>query len=112
MNKKHFIRKIEDFVCEHCGTKVKGTGYTNHCPNCLYSKHVDLEIPGDRAANCGGLMKPVGVDLKHGEHIIIHKCLKCGKITRNKTSPEDNFEKILKLSAKPLPLKVNKEKEE
>lgn len=99
MNKPHFIRKTEDFVCQHCGEKVKGTGYTNHCPNCLYSKHVDSEIPGDRASQCDGLMKPIGTDLKHGEYIIIHKCLRCSKITRNKTSPSDNFEKILKLSA-------------
>lgn len=91
-------RVIEDFVCERCGTMVKGTGYTNHCPNCLYSKHVDLEIPGDRAAECGGPMKPIGINQKHGEYIIIHQCLRCGKITRNKTSPGDNFEAILKLS--------------
>ncbi|MEK7061411.1 MAG: RNHCP domain-containing protein, partial [Patescibacteria group bacterium] len=43
-----FVKKIEDFVCKVCGTKVKGTGYTNHCPNCLYSLHVDEEVPGDR----------------------------------------------------------------
>ena len=65
-----FIRKTEDFVCENCGQEVKGNGYTNHCPRCLYSKHVDIN-PGDRASDCGGLMKPVAVELRHGERIII-----------------------------------------
>ncbi|MFA6992594.1 MAG: RNHCP domain-containing protein, partial [Candidatus Gracilibacteria bacterium] len=39
---KRFSRTIEDFVCEKCGAKVKGDGYTNHCPKCLWSKHVDI----------------------------------------------------------------------
>ena len=29
---------------------MKGNGYTNHCPKCLWSKHVDIN-PGDRGAN-------------------------------------------------------------
>ena len=61
-----FIRKTEDFICENCGAVVVGNGYTNHCPVCLYSKHVDRS-PGDRAAGCGGLMEPVAVALKRGE---------------------------------------------
>ncbi|MFA5023297.1 MAG: RNHCP domain-containing protein, partial [Candidatus Paceibacterota bacterium] len=32
---QNFKRQIEDFVCEHCGEKVVGNGYTNHCPRCL-----------------------------------------------------------------------------
>ena len=43
-----FTRKVEDFTCEHCGREVHGNGYTNHCPHCLHSKHVDVN-PGDRA---------------------------------------------------------------
>lgn len=53
------------FVCENCGCKVRPLtkgGYRNHCPHCLYSKHVDIN-PGDRASECGGLMEPVGVFL-------------------------------------------------
>lgn len=98
MQHKHFIREKEDFVCQVCGTKVKGTGYTNHCPNCLFSKHVDLEVPGDRKADCGGLMEPVGLELKKGQYYVFHRCQKCGKKTKNKTSDKDNFEKILKLA--------------
>jgi rubrerythrin len=97
MKQGNFIRKKEDFVCENCGALVKGTGYTNHCPNCLFSKHVDEEIPGDRKSICKALMEPIGVEQKNGEYILIHKCLKCGKIMKNKTEENDNFEKILKL---------------
>ena len=92
-----FLRKIEDFVCENCNVKVKGDGYTNHCPNCLYSKHVDIN-PGDRAADCGGLMKPVQIELDHGEYVIVHKCIKCNFQKRNKTSPDDNLDLIIHLS--------------
>ncbi|MBU3901416.1 RNHCP domain-containing protein, partial [Patescibacteria group bacterium] len=50
MQSKKFQRKIEDFVCGHCGPKIKGTGYTDHCPKCLWSQHVDVN-PGDRQAD-------------------------------------------------------------
>jgi rubrerythrin len=96
-----FTRKIEDFKCENCGKTVKGFGYTNHCPNCLFSKHVDIN-PGDRLSDCDGIMKPVAIELEHSEYIIIHKCTKCGHVKKNKSAPEDNFEEILKLSKTPL----------
>ncbi|WP_420871372.1 RNHCP domain-containing protein [Lysinibacillus xylanilyticus] len=35
--------------------------FRNHCPKCLFSKHVDT-VPGDRASTCKGLMRPIGVD--------------------------------------------------
>jgi hypothetical protein len=94
---KNFIRKKEDFVCDACGTEVKGTGYTNHCPNCLHSLHVDELIPGDRASGCRGLMEPVRAEFKGGEYVIIHKCRKCGKVARNKAAEGDNREELLKL---------------
>ncbi|MDD5528226.1 MAG: RNHCP domain-containing protein [Patescibacteria group bacterium] len=94
---KKFQRKIEDFVCENCGAEVKGNGYTNHCPNCLWSKHVDIN-PGDRASECGGLMKPIDIELKDGEYVLTQHCLKCGHTRKNKTVKEDNFDKIIELS--------------
>jgi len=94
---KKFARKIEDFICENCGTLVKGNGYTNHCPNCLYSKHVDIN-PGDRSCICGGLMKPVDLLQKNGEFIIVHKCEKCGFERKNKVDENDSKEALLKLS--------------
>ena len=85
---QNFIKNKEDFVCEKCGQKVKGNGYTNHCPKCLWSKHVDIH-PGDRAEICGGMMSPVSIDLEKGEYVINYKCVKCGARRRkiaNKTS--------------------------
>lgn len=93
---KKFQRKIEDFVCQNCGHKVKGTGYTNHCPKCLYSKHVDIN-PGDRAEACRGLMEPVGVEQKHGELVLIHKCQKCDAKRKVKVNKDDDFEEVLKI---------------
>ncbi|MCX6705939.1 MAG: RNHCP domain-containing protein [Candidatus Woesebacteria bacterium] len=92
-----FLKKEEDFICRVCGIKVKGTGYTNHCPNCLFSLHVDEEVPGDRASNCKGLMEPIRAEIESGKYILTHKCQKCKKVTKNKTSENDNFEEILKL---------------
>lgn len=89
-----FQRKIEDFECENCGHQVIGSGYTNHCPKCLFSKHVDI-FPGDRAEDCGGLMEPIGVELEKGKYIIIQKCLTCGKIWRNEASSSDDIGQFL-----------------
>ncbi len=94
---KRFTRTIEDFTCEHCGFKVKGTGYTNHCPKCLWSKHVDIN-PGDRANNCGGMMKPTHLEIDHGEYVITHICEKCGYGKKNKASKNDDFDKLLELA--------------
>jgi hypothetical protein len=93
-----FRRVKEDFVCEKCGADVSGTGYTNHCPKCLFSKHVDV-YPGDRAASCGGLMKPVGFFMKGKEEYIVHRCEKCAHEKNNSVAPEDNRDAIIALSA-------------
>ena len=54
----------DSFTCKVCGRPVvsagAGSGHRNHCPNCLSSLHLDIE-PGDREADCGGIMDPVGV---------------------------------------------------
>jgi hypothetical protein len=92
-----FTRTIEDFVCGRCDCSVTGTGYTNHCPKCLWSKHVDVN-PGDRASDCGGMMEPIGVSLERDGYVIRHRCVVCGFQKPNKTAKEDDFEMILKLS--------------
>lgn len=99
MPTRRFQRKIEDFVCERCGTRVKGTGYTNHCPKCLWSKHLDVN-PGDRSAPCRGLMRPVGIKKKDGSYSILYQCRTCKKRNSNKIAPEDDMELIIELSKK------------
>lgn len=94
---KKFKRTIEDFSCENCGAKVKGTGYTNHCPKCLFSKHVDIN-PGDRQEPCGGLMEPVGLRLEKGRYIITHRCQICGTERNNHAAENDSTEAFIKLS--------------
>ena len=68
-----------------------GNGYTNHCPGCLWSKHVDIQ-PGDRAAPCRALMEPVSIAYVKGEFIVVHRCTACGFQRRNRTSPEDHLD--------------------
>ncbi len=94
MSSEVFKRTKEDFVCEHCGTDNFGNGFTNHCKECLWSKHVDKN-PGDRAESCGGMMKPVGTEGIVGKYDIVHLCEKCGQIKRNKVSKHDNFDAII-----------------
>lgn len=101
MSNLGFKRKIENFICDHCGQEVKGDGYTNHCPNCLWSRHVDNQ-PGDRQALCQGMMEPIGLMVSGHKQIIVHKCEKCQKTIKNKVQEDDNREEIIKLSRKIL----------
>ena len=97
---KQFTKRDEEFVCENCGKKVSKLGYTSrdHCPHCLYSKHVD-NMPGDREAECRGLLKPIQVELdsKKG-YVIIYKCEKCGAIRKNKSAVDDDMDLLIKLT--------------
>ncbi|MBI5126266.1 MAG: RNHCP domain-containing protein [Candidatus Taylorbacteria bacterium] len=96
---KLFQRTIEDFSCGRCGASVKGSGYTNHCPYCLWSKHVDIH-PGDRREVCGGLMEPIGSETMSGDIYIIHKCVQCGSIRRKKLDKEDDFDVLVEIVKK------------
>jgi DNA-directed RNA polymerase subunit M/transcription elongation factor TFIIS len=89
-----FQKKKEDFVCGNCGAHVVGNGFTNHCPKCLYSKHVDV-FPGDREAKCAGLMKLIKLESVNNTYILTHKCVTCGYEKRNKMSPDDDFDVAL-----------------
>jgi len=92
-----FKRHVEDFLCEQCGTSVVGDGYTNHCPECLWSKHVDVH-PGDRAATCGGLMKPIEVLHDASGVVLMHRCTSCDYVKKNKLSRADNMETVVALA--------------
>lgn len=93
-----FRRTVEDFVCEHCGARVRGDGYTNHCPACLWSKHVDVE-PGDREHECRGLLEPYGVLVEGDRWIVLHRCVRCGARVRCRTSPADDRDTLLAIAA-------------
>ncbi|PIQ76224.1 RNHCP domain-containing protein [Candidatus Peregrinibacteria bacterium CG10_big_fil_rev_8_21_14_0_10_49_24] len=90
-----FIARQERFTCEHCSADVEpltSGSYRNHCPHCLYSKHVDKDGPGDRASQCGGLMRPTGMDYKSGKGwMIVHRCDRCTKVIPNITADDDNL---------------------
>jgi DNA-directed RNA polymerase subunit M/transcription elongation factor TFIIS len=93
-----FQKTVEDFTCEHCGVQVIGNGYTNHCPRCLWSKHVDIH-PGDRAALCGGMMEPVSVEGSTGEgYRIRHRCKTCGHEKINDTQTADSSDALVALA--------------
>lgn len=84
----------DTFTCKVCSRVVipegSGTDHRNHCSNCLSSLHVDDE-PGDRQADCGGVMQPVAVWVrKNGEWAIIHRCRICGKMSSNRVAADDN----------------------
>ena len=84
----------DHFICRKCGRLVvsagAGSSHRNHCPNCLTSLHLDVE-PGDRAADCGGLMEPVAVWVRsRGEWAVIHRCGRCGALHSNRVAADDN----------------------
>ena len=96
----------EAFTCRCCGRLVTPDGaasaHRNHCPNCLTSLHVDVE-PGDRAADCGGLMEPVAVWVrKGGEWAIVHRYRRCGAFSSNRAAADDNPMKLMSIAMRPL----------
>ena len=109
MDNKRFQKKDSGFVCGHCEKTVEPLGFTsrNHCPFCLWSRHLD-ELPGDRASDSGGLMEPVFADPdpKKG-YIIHHRCIKCGAMRRNRAAygpnvkiQPDDLRKIIALTGR------------
>ena len=94
---RQFQRRIEDFTCKNCGKVVTGSGFTSHCPACLWSKHVDIH-PGDREETCQGLMEPVAVEPRKDGYRIRFRCTRCGIERWNKAAPEDDFEMLLKIA--------------
>lgn len=94
------------FICEKCRITVPdrapGTEHRNHCPNCLWSLHVDLST-GDRRSGCRGLMEPVGIATRYkGEWALIHRCRKCGMLRMNRIAGDDNPLPLLSIAVRPL----------
>ena len=96
----------DSFTCKVCGrpggAEGAGSNHRNHCPTCLASLHLDIE-PGDRAANCGGIMEPIAVWVrKNGEWAIIHRCRICGQLASNRIAADDNPMKLMSIAMKPV----------
>ena len=103
--------KNKGFICINCKKWVPVSKYDqtvnrNHCPHCLWSKHVDSEVAGDRMSFCNSGMKPIGLTSKtpridkwgmsvKGEIMLIHECIKCGKISINRIHAQDNVGEIM-----------------
>ena len=99
-----------DFKCQHCGCYVStarflaGVGNRNHCPYCLWSRHLDFFEAGDRLAACKAPMRPVGLTMKNsrnkyartasGELMLVHLCTDCDRISINRIAADDHPESI------------------
>ena len=96
---KKFNELDEEFICDNCHKKVNKLEYSSrdHCPYCLYSKHVDIN-PGDRDNTCKGLLKPIGIEKYKDTYKIIYKCEKCKKEHKNIVAKDDNIEELIKVS--------------
>ena len=98
---KKFTVVDESFICEVCGKKVAKLGYTarDHCPYCLFSKHVDI-YPGDRNNNCLGSLEPIGLKKHKDTYQIIYRCQKCKAIVNNVMATDDDMNLIIDLAKK------------
>ena len=96
---KRFTMRDEEFICLNCNSLVKKLGYTarDHCPYCLYSRHVDV-FPGDRSNECQGLLRPIGIEKFKNSYKIIYRCEKCGMEHKNIIAQDDDMDKIIELS--------------
>lgn len=97
---KLFQELDEGFYCEHCYKMVSPLEYSSrdHCPYCLYSKHVD-ENPGDRLNTCHGLLKPIDIEKYRDTYKIIYQCEKCKKLHKNIIARDDDLNEIIKISS-------------
>jgi RNHCP domain len=100
-------RGPETFRCGRCRLDVPmravGSAHRNHCPNCLWSRHVDDERPGDRAADCGSLMEPIAITVRgDGEWVLVHRCTGCDVLHLNRTAGDDNPLLLLRVAVRPL----------
>jgi len=103
--KDHLIDINSDFKCLHCQGHVSAAAWLagvqnrNHCPYCLWSRHLDLFEAGDRLAACKAPMRPVGLTLKRsrnkyapvsgGELMLVHLCTDCSRISINRIAADD-----------------------
>lgn len=112
-DKQYREHRETGFTCVQCGFPVtaereqSGVNNRNHCPRCLWSRHVDLNKAGDRKAQCRSRMQPIGLTIKQthkkysqptqGELMLIHRCTGCGKFSINRIAADDDAARIYTL---------------
>ena len=110
LEEKKFKVVNEGFTCDNCGADVPPTAQTtprNHCPFCLWSKHVDIN-PGDRANPCRGMLRPIGIYTHtKKEYVILYQCVKCAERVKSKAilkdgNAADDFDLITELAGRPI----------
>ena len=99
-------RSPDTFRCRNCRldvpTTAPGTQHRNHCPTCLWSRHVD-DVPGDRAADCAGSMEPIAITVRgDGEWALVHRCGGCATVRLNRIAGDDNPLMLMRVAVRPL----------
>jgi hypothetical protein len=80
-----------------------GSRHRNHCPSCLWSRHLDDGVPGDRAAPCAAAMEPIAVCVRgDGEWALVHRCAGCAAVRLNRIAGDDNALALMRLAVRPL----------
>lgn len=100
-------RERQPFRCVHCRLDIPadapGTAYRNHCPTCLWSKHLDDDVPGDRDSDCHAGMEPIAITVRRdGEWVLIHRCTGCDQLKQNRIAGDDNPLMLVRLAIRPL----------
>jgi hypothetical protein len=84
--------------------QLSGVNNRNHCPYCLWSRHLDLYSAGDRLSACKAPMQPVALTAKHsrnkygqgrGELMLVHQCSDCGDLSINRIAADDDAHTLL-----------------
>ena len=110
-----------DFICKQCGSFVSaavllaGVQNRNHCPYCLWSRHLDLYSAGDRLSACKAKMKPIGLTMKKsrnkyqssglGELMLVHLCIDCNVVSINCIAADDDPQTMLAVFQSSMGLK-------
>ncbi|OGO26024.1 MAG: hypothetical protein A2136_02365, partial [Chloroflexi bacterium RBG_16_54_11] len=110
-NKSFYI--VHGFRCRYCQAfvhtipELSGVQNRNHCPYCLWSRHLDLWAAGDRLSACKAGMQPIGLTVKPGrnkyashlagELMLVHLCLECNHVSINRIAADDAPDALMRL---------------
>lgn len=109
--RNHQLDSFGDFRCGNCHALVSSmyllsaVNNRNHCPHCLWSRHLDLYSAGDRLSACKAQMRPIGLTIKRsrnkyqsgprGELMLIHECVECRVLSINRIAADDDPDILL-----------------